>query len=88
MSLLYLFLDKYYTQTSTTFHYLPLLIEVNVFALIMASLAILNRAELPPFNVLSVLAVAAYLLAVTILFEKEVACQWIAVIAFSIYHII
>ena len=68
--------------------YLPLLIEVNVFTIVMTSLVLFNRSSVPLFNLLSVLAVTGYLVALTVLFEKEIACQWIAAIAFGIYPII
>jgi len=88
LSLLYLLLDRFYKPPALTTHYLPLLIELNVYTIIMASLVLANRSSVPPFNLLSVVAVAGYLVAVSVLFEREIACQWIAAIAFGLYLII
>ena len=87
-TLLYLFLDRFYNQKSVKFLYLPLFIEVDVFAIIFLSLVVLNRYSVPVFNFWSIVAGSLYVIGVTILFEKQIACQWIAVIAFSIYFII
>ena len=54
----------------------------------MLSMALLNRSSVAVFTFWSIVAGSLYVLAVTILFEKQIACQWIAAIAFSIYFII